>query len=140
MAYCGTQMTWDIATTTTPKARTQHDCGHCGRTIEPGETYSRTSGIWEGEGGTYKECGHCRHAHNAAEAIMGRFDFMQMQEDGDPFGVRDALYDHGTLPSLRLRKAIYLRWHIGGSLLPVSHAERWAEKIINEQIRSKVAA
>jgi hypothetical protein len=42
-----------------PKARKQHKCCECNRTIEPGERYSNESGKWEGEFRIYKTCPDC---------------------------------------------------------------------------------
>lgn len=52
-------MTWDCYTTTEPTARKEHTCSGCHGTIHPGDTYSRTSGLWEGESLTLKWCGRC---------------------------------------------------------------------------------
>ena len=46
-------MGWDLVTVSKPVARKQHRC-ECGKTIEPGEQYSRTEGLWEGEWCTLK--------------------------------------------------------------------------------------
>lgn len=44
---------------TKQKARKAHQCDECRRTIEPGETYERHFGIYEGESFTGKTCAHC---------------------------------------------------------------------------------
>lgn len=44
---------------THPRARKQHKCDECGRTIEPGETYRRAAGIYEGDFWDSKMCAHC---------------------------------------------------------------------------------
>lgn len=49
----------DCFTETDRKARKEHLCFECGRTIQPGETYRYESGIWEGEAKSYKTCGDC---------------------------------------------------------------------------------
>jgi hypothetical protein len=41
------------------KARTEHTCESCGRTIDPGETYTRQFAADDGMVWTYKECAHC---------------------------------------------------------------------------------
>jgi hypothetical protein len=48
--------------TSTPKARKEHRCGECRRTISPGETYERYTGIWDGAFAVYKTCAHCQQA------------------------------------------------------------------------------
>ena len=42
-----------------PRARKPHTCGECRRQIVPGETYERTTGIWDGDLSTYKTCTDC---------------------------------------------------------------------------------
>jgi len=41
------------------KARKEHCCNECHRTILPGEQYEHVFGVWNGESGTYKICGFC---------------------------------------------------------------------------------
>lgn len=41
-------------------ARKPHRCCECGRPIEVGEVYSYASGVWEGQGDSYKTCKPCR--------------------------------------------------------------------------------
>lgn len=49
----------DFASTTTRKARKRHVCEECFRSIDPGETYHRTAGSWEGDFFTNIACAHC---------------------------------------------------------------------------------
>lgn len=42
-----------------PKAKQRHKCCECSGWIEPGETYWRVRGIWDGESRTYKMCADC---------------------------------------------------------------------------------
>ena|SRR5690554_7679466 len=53
-------MSWDCYTHTTPTARKAHRCHACFHTIQPGEQYERTKGIWDGEAETWKQCLICR--------------------------------------------------------------------------------
>ena len=41
------------------KARKPHRCGECRRTIEPGETYERHAGPFDGQFTVHKTCRHC---------------------------------------------------------------------------------
>lgn len=43
-------------------ARKPHVCCECGSTIDPGETYTIRSGIWDGEFSTFKHCDLCSRA------------------------------------------------------------------------------
>ena len=44
--------------TTRPRARKDHVCSDCGRTIGPGETYLRCVGFEDGTAWTWKDCAH----------------------------------------------------------------------------------
>lgn len=40
-------------------ARKPHECCECRQTIEAGTVYSYASGVWEGQGESYKTCKPC---------------------------------------------------------------------------------
>ncbi len=42
-----------------PTAAKEHECGECGKTIEVGEKYEKTTGCWEGTFNTHKTCLDC---------------------------------------------------------------------------------
>lgn len=42
------------------KARKEHRCEYCGKKIKIGETYSRETGIYEGDFNDYAMCARCR--------------------------------------------------------------------------------
>jgi len=48
-----------VCTVTHPTARKTHTCVECHRDIKPGETYERTSGIWDAGWCTFKTCSDC---------------------------------------------------------------------------------
>ena len=48
-----------------PKARKEHKCFECGRTIALGETYRNESGIWDDGPKRYKTCCDCITIRNA---------------------------------------------------------------------------
>lgn len=48
------------------KARVSHKCCECGKTIEPGELYQYSSGIWDSEPCRYKQCSNCYALFDAA--------------------------------------------------------------------------
>lgn len=43
----------------TRKARKNHKCCECGCTIESGEKYQYSSGIWDGKPDSFKQCLNC---------------------------------------------------------------------------------
>lgn len=42
-----------------PKAKKRHRCCECRGWIEPGETYWRVRGVWDGEAQTFSMCADC---------------------------------------------------------------------------------
>lgn len=52
------------STVTIRKARKQHVCDECGRTIKPGERYEHISGIWDGHADSNKTCLGCKAIRN----------------------------------------------------------------------------
>jgi len=49
----------DCITFHTPKARKEHKCCECHRTIKPGEHYQRVTGVWDHDPNTFKTCTEC---------------------------------------------------------------------------------
>lgn len=49
----------DFNATSYPTARNAHRCDECRRAITPGERYSRTAAVWEGDFFTNVACLHC---------------------------------------------------------------------------------
>lgn len=45
-------MTWRTA-------RTEHRCCECRNSIQPGERYYYVSGVWDGQGRSFKQCADC---------------------------------------------------------------------------------
>lgn len=50
-------------------ARKDHKCCECHRKILKGEKYLYSSGIWDGEPDSYKQCSICGEVANAATVI-----------------------------------------------------------------------
>lgn len=49
-----------------PVARKSHKCCECRGTIQPGEKYRRITGVWDGQGATFKQCADCAPLYDAA--------------------------------------------------------------------------
>lgn len=79
--------------TSWPRARKEHKCSDCGRTIRPGETYRRGVGF-DGTAWSWKECQHCEYALNRYDlAWDGEYnadDFAEWASDGDCRDVQEA--------------------------------------------------
>jgi len=70
-------------TVATPRARKVHICCECGRKIEPGETYERVSGIWDGRPERFKTCTGC-------------VELRKRLDDHPPFGcLRECMQEEG---------------------------------------------
>ena len=52
---------------THPVARKAHKCHECRHVIEPGETYFRASGKWDGSVSVHKMCQNCVEIRNATD-------------------------------------------------------------------------
>jgi len=61
-------------TETIRRAKKEHRCCECTKTIKPGMRYEYIWGIWEGESSDFKTCLPCvrwRKAHHLAEKSLG---------------------------------------------------------------------
>lgn len=61
------------------KAAKPHKCCECGSAIQKGDRYQYSSGVWNGEPDSYKQCLNC-HEILIAAATYGR------KEDLEPIG------------------------------------------------------
>lgn len=81
------------------RARKQHRCVECRRTIEPGETYEYWSWAMDGTVDTAKMCAHCQAVLTIGHAITGcpKVWNVTMMFDRDPeIGfVANCLHDDG---------------------------------------------
>lgn len=104
-----------VSSTTTQKARKTHKCGECGREIQPGETYTRTWGIWDGFASTYKTCSHCAIPEEWLAINCDGYIFGEIIDDIDEHG-RD--YQRADLRALAAGAA--KKWRTDdGLLMPV---------------------
>lgn len=55
------------------KARKEHKCCECGIKIMPGTVYRYSSGVWDGQGRSFKQCLNCGDIMEAA-ASTSRWD------------------------------------------------------------------
>lgn len=105
--------------TSHPRARIEHDCMSCGRTIKPGETYERQDNVFDGARYSYKACRHCQVATKRALAISR--DSYYWDEGISSDVVHDVLRDEAeTLGDIRLSIGMRRRWtHKDGTLWAV---------------------
>ena len=75
----------EFYTETRPKAKKEHCCCECKKTINVGDEYVRITGKWDGVCRTYKTCLHCE---NLRHLMYKKFDincgyeclYMDMQD------------------------------------------------------------
>lgn len=97
------------------KARTDHLCDMCGRTINPGETYRRQRNIWEDGPYTWKECEHCEALLRAYPEIIG--DYYDYDEGIGSWVLEE--WKPSTAEGVEHRRQWLARWRDDGELLPV---------------------
>ena len=99
--------------TTRPRARKDHVCSDCGRTIGPGETYLRCVGFEDGTAWTWKDCAHC-------EATLGLYDISWDGAYNDDIFYEWATGGHDDWPEVRAAAGYLMRWRTrSGTLLPI---------------------
>lgn len=87
----------------THKARARHRCKECGRDIDPGETYQRTRGVWEGEAFTHKVCAHCCVLQDWLWRNCGGYVYSELVEDVAEHGSECGRRDLAALARLAAR-------------------------------------
>lgn len=98
----------DVYRATNPTARKPHNCSECGRTIQPGERYSRAFMVYEGAPETFRTCAHCQVgqewlAENCNMIAHGSL-MDEMQEHAD-------IYRDHALGFLRIKAGMLRKWH-----------------------------
>ena len=103
MCDWGDESYWTFVNQTMHRARKQHKCAECNRTIEIGERYEFLFGKCDGETYSVKTCGHCIEARG-----------MLIREcESYPIGdVRNGLKEHATreYPRAIAMEAARLYW------------------------------
>ena len=99
--------------TTRPRAKRDHECSDCGRTISPGETYRRGVGFDDGTAWTWKDCAHC-------EAILSLYDLSWDGAYNDGTFYAWATDEHGDWSEVRDAAGYLMHWRTqSGALLPI---------------------
>lgn len=107
----------DFNSTHTPTARKAHNCGECGRQIEPGERYERTAAVWEGTFFTDVACAHCA----AARVLVQDMDPHYYEVFYGGLGMEfSELWTEFGLAMVRLYAGFRAHWRYqSGALMPV---------------------
>jgi hypothetical protein len=101
------------------RARIEHKCVLCHRTIRVGEVYTRGAGFGEGTAWSWKECAHCR-------AALNLYEVYEWDEEGYNEETFDAWVDYRdsakgmTVAELRAMAGYRAKWQLrSGTLWPI---------------------
>lgn len=88
------------------KARKEHKCMECFRTINKGEKYLNEGTLFDGRKSTHKTCSHCQVVRKWLTNNCGGFAYGCIREDFNDHAIE---YTH--IPSLVITNALmYNRW------------------------------
>jgi hypothetical protein len=93
---------------THPRARKEHKCDTCYRRIDPGEQYTRGSGVYDGRMTSFKMCAHCK-------VMLSFIDY------DNEYGPEDFIeFEPASIPELRMKVYFNKRWrNNAGELYPI---------------------
>lgn len=128
--YCDTD--WTELSDEHRKARKHHECGDCGRTIQPGERYRHVVGVHTMGMTVVKQCAHCEAAAQWLVQVCRGYVWN---------GVGEELQEHWTEePDFRCRSLAHLcaaqrrRWE-GVTVKKVETLTRHASRFALRQIK-----
>lgn len=101
-----------------PRARKAHRCGECGRRIEPGETYRKTSVIGDGFY-SGKTCAHCEPAAEWLLKNCHGYIFGGVHEDLREHVLCGAVPTFGAVARMTVGIARGWRRFDGAGLMPI---------------------
>lgn len=115
-------MSDSFGSTKTVRARKQHKCEECWRTIEAGELYYRHAGVWEGDFFTNVSCAHC--AELRRQIAVTDCDFNEVYYGGAGEWVLNTGWqevpERHRLVLCRLSACFKARWRFqSGNLMPI---------------------
>lgn len=101
------------------RARKDHRCFECGRTIAKGETYRYEAWLWEGDFDTAKVCQHCLQVRRWLSAACDGWVYGELAADLAEHVTGDESYLRSR-PLTRLLRWMEADWHNrAGELRPV---------------------
>lgn len=98
------------------KARKEHQCKECWRTIKAGEKYEHVRGKWDGEVGTFDTCEHCLALKDWVKAHVPCFCFEHGNiRDGAIEAAQEFAHEAPGLLFGAYRREIAIRRQRGGN-------------------------
>jgi hypothetical protein len=97
-----------------PRARKEHRCTECYRTIHIGENYELTKGCWDGSWSQFRTCMHCVSVRQWLDTVCNGWEYG---------GVYDETQEHywdgyKSVGLARLLAGMRLKWHDGRDPIP----------------------
>lgn len=113
------------------KARKEHKCGECRRTIARGESYTYAYGVMDKRSQTYHTCAHCKAAAEWLQVACGGWLFEGILEELQEHW--DEEYELRSWTLARLIVGMRRKWKDGAMPVPELEAVRAS---VPEQARS----
>lgn len=119
----------DLVKAKEQRARKEHLCAECGRTIASGEVYLYEAWVYEGSFDTHRTCGQCHAARRWLVEICSTWQYgwvlNELAEHWDEswWGGRG----YRSLGLGRLIIASRTRWQRNGELVPVDRVAAWVD-------------
>lgn len=105
-----------LLATENPVARKEHTCSLCGRTIQPGERYSRQRCIGDDGPYVFKDCAHCHALVKVLNEVEG--DWYDTDFGYSMYDVAE--FEPSTIRTARLKVMWRRQWRRrDGALYPV---------------------
>lgn len=131
MCMVGDDDYWEFYDEFNPKARKEHICGECGRTIAKGEKYHTQGGLHEGFFIWHKTCAHCTAASEWLVEVCEGYIFGAREEDLTEHVIGHEKYLR-TRPLTRLVRWMRADWHDrAGNLRPVEDVRQVTSEAVH---------
>lgn len=140
MCMVGDDDYWEFYNEYTPRAKQDHVCGECGRTIAKGERYRTQGGKNDGQFEWHKTCLHCDAASKWLVVVCEGWIFGARQEDFLSHVVGEEKYVRSR-PLTRLVRWMVADWRDrAGELRPIEDVQAVTSEAIQAYRAQRVSA
>ena len=115
----------DLLKSRETKARTQHRCAECSRSILPGEIYLYEAWIYEGGFDAHHTCGQCHAAREWLSRVCSSWQYGAVLADLGEHWDEEPVYR--SLGLGRLIVAGRTQWERDGRIVPVERVSAWVD-------------